>query len=113
MFSIHLLQDNYILIGARGNRMIFSGNELGCFEHKGHLFILKGKKNDSTLFKRTREKRYNIFSKSKTGYDKKLDMWVFDVDAIQDDTHSNWCYIYKDGKFIFESFHTMCDDIIQ
>jgi hypothetical protein len=100
---------NEILIGSIGNRVFYNGEQLGCFVYQNHLFVVEGKLLDTTLFKKTGKKKYNIFSKSRTGYNKKTKEWFLDADAFQDDSYSYWYYFYKDGEFTFDSKSTYCE----
>jgi len=113
LFSIYLntnINNQYsVLVGSIGNKVIKTGREIGGFRHKDHLFIVNGDSIDATLFLKTEEKLYGIFSKSKTGYNSKTKEWFFDVDAMQDDSYSYWYYYYENGRFVFESKSTYCD----
>ncbi|MCC8145250.1 MAG: hypothetical protein LIO93_02165, partial [Bacteroidales bacterium] len=110
LFTIFFTNNQSILIGSIETRIIQSGRELGCFYYKDHLFIVKGENQDTTLFSPTTKKVNNIFSESKTGYNKKTDTWFLDVDAIQDDSYFYWYYWYKDEEFIFDTKSTYCDE---
>ncbi|MDR2057042.1 MAG: hypothetical protein LBP83_01935 [Dysgonamonadaceae bacterium] len=101
--------NNAILIGSIGNRVFYDGRQLGCFVYQNHLFVVEGKLLDITLFKKTGKKKYNIFSKSRSGYNKKTKEWFLDADAFQNDSYSYWYYFYKDGEFTFDSKSTCCN----
>ncbi|GHT48096.1 hypothetical protein AGMMS49965_26290 [Bacteroidia bacterium] len=109
IFNIKLQHNNYILIGTIGNRILKASDNLGCFEYKNHLFVVDGNSLDTRLFSKTEKKKHAIFSKSKTGYDKKSKRWTFDIDAIQDDSYSYWYYKYVNNEFIYQWSSTFCD----
>jgi hypothetical protein len=94
---------NEILIGSIGNRIFYNGDQLGCFIYQNHLFVIEGDIIDSTLFKKTGKKKHNVFSKSRTGYNKKTKEYFLDADAFTNDFYSYWYYSYKKGEFIFDA----------
>ena len=109
LFSISVLQDNNILIGSIGERVVDTSSLDACFEYKNHLFLVRNV--DSRFFKKTGEKKNFVFSKSSTKFDEEGNLLVVDADEwIQNDSYSYWYYIYEDNHFIFESKSTYCEE---
>jgi hypothetical protein len=108
LFSISILNDNNILIGSIGDRIVDPDSKDGCFEYKDHLFFVSN--IDNRFFKKTRKKRNYVFSKSLTEFDEEGNLLVVDADEwFQNDSYSYWYYTYKDDSFVFESKSTYCD----
>ncbi len=110
IFTIHsqFINDaNILLIGSIGIETTRLGNELGCFEYQGHLFIVYGHRFDNTLFVATNKRKkmsYHIPVK-----DKCIENLELILEIIEDDTFSFWYYEYNEGDFVFLEKSTYCD----
>jgi len=110
LFAIHsqfINDTNILLIGSIGIETTRLGNELGCFEYQGHLFIVYGYWLDNTLFVATNERKkmsYHIPSK-----DICIENQELTLEFIEDDTFSFWYYEYNEGDFVFLEKSTYCD----
>jgi len=92
-----------IQIGAIGNDIIRVGNELGCFMHKDHMFIVKGKKVNEMFFSILKKYIQIDF------YESKMEEGVINIDVYEDDSYSYWNYYFQDSIFFFESKNSMCE----
>ena len=95
-------------IGSVGSWLIDFGskNYYGCFEYKGHRFVVGGQKLDSSIFTETTEIEQFVFLKPNENF--KNGGTVLNV--IDDDTFSYWIYNYTDNKFIFKEMNdTYCN----
>jgi hypothetical protein len=108
LFSISILQDNYILIGSIGERIVDTESRVACFEYKNHLFLVRNL--DKRFFRKTGRQRNYIFSKSQTRFDEETGQWSIDTaEWFQDDSYSYWYYTYENNEFIYQSSSTFCD----
>ncbi len=101
VFSIHRQAVNDSIaefqIGGIGSMLVDLGEDYykGCFEHKGHTFLVVGQDVDTTIFADTDEqKEFRIY---------KTD-WVTDrgetvLIDFEDDQFSYWVYHYLDSSF--------------
>ena len=108
IFSIHsrIVNDTTTEynIGSIGSWLVdFGDNQCykGCFEHRGHWFVVEGQALDSTVFKRTSEKKDFVFYEP-DGETENGEIILF---LIDDDTYSFWIYDYSDNVFIFKEMY--------
>ena len=108
IFSIHsrIVNDTTTEynIGSIGSWLVdFGDNQCykGCFEHRGHWFVVEGQVLDSTVFKKTSEKKDFVFYKPEGETENgKIILYLID-----DDTYSFWIYDYSDNMFIFKEMY--------
>lgn len=105
LYAIHIQEYtgfSTLTIGAVGFKTIQIGNELGYFNHRGHIFIVYGCYLDNTLFIKSGKKKYfNYFRPA----NRDSEMIIFN---IEDDSFSFWIYKYIEGNFVFQDLHTHC-----
>ena len=110
IFTINILSvdsnNQQIQIGAVGNDLIEIGNESGCFQYKGHFFVVTGSFTDQ-LFCKSSQIKIIEFYHPKEEYNPKTGKVV--LDAIENDTYSFWTYSYQDYNFSLLEKHTICE----
>jgi len=110
IFSISLdKRNNYVVIGSIGSKVYKSENLIGCFEYGKHLFLVKGKRLDDTLFEKSKKYKALSFAKSETHYNKNEDIFIIDSDGVQDDSFSYWYYKYENNQFTYYSSSSCCN----
>lgn len=110
LFAVHTQivgKSNDLMIGSVGFSIIRLGNEQGCFEYRGHLFIVYGQYLDNILFAKTDEKKKITYNKPNDNTNTEPSELILDI--IEEDSFSFWVYEYIDGDFIFQVMHTYCD----
>jgi len=103
IFGIRFYGD-IVSIESVGNRINKSDAILGCFFLKKHLFFVKGRQLFNSLIVKTTQKMQYNFAVPKSGIDPKGRIYCL----TQDDSYSQWLYIYKNNELILLNTHTFC-----
>ena len=86
-------------IGAFGSELFdLEYNYNGCFEHKGHWFIVEWDKQRNTVFSNTNQnKEFKLYQPDEIDKDGNMVLWVID-----DDSFSFWIYHCVHGSFFLK-----------
>jgi hypothetical protein len=112
LFAIHsqfINDTNILLIGSIGIETTRIGNELGCIEYQGHLFIVYGHRFDNTLFAATNKRKKMSYHIPNEMEDKCVETKKLNLEFIEDDSFSFWYYEYNEGNFVFVGKSTYCE----
>ncbi len=82
------------------------GKEQGYFVYKGHTFIVSGVFEDKIFKKTDRKIKFN-YEEIIDKYDTKTGEPIIES---EDDSFTQWIYLYQNGEFTFKLLHSYCGD---